>query len=67
MKSTFLGPAKGCLLSREFWQSLSVEQRTEIKVRITDERFKHLYPCPRHNGNWIRKTDCGYCPQAVRE
>lgn len=65
-KKAYLGKAKGCQLL-EAWLA---QQQSNLGSRAFYEKAMeaspHLVPCPHHNGWWIYRKACNFCPYGLR-
>ena len=55
----------GCGKMRVFMADKTPEMVDWYKQRIME--YRHLYPCPMHNGNWIYKESCARCNYAIKK
>lgn len=55
----------GCSKMRQFMAGKTPEVKAWYKQRALE--YRHLYPCPLHNGNWIYKEDCAKCYYALKK
>jgi hypothetical protein len=55
----------GCGKMRQFMSDKAPEIKAWYKQRALE--YRHLYPCPMHNGSWIYKEDCAKCCYAIKK
>jgi hypothetical protein len=57
----------GCRLFPRWFASQTEERKALIRERVSHEKFKHLYPCPKANGGWGYKVSCIKCGNAIKQ